>query len=269
MGQTSTRERRRSPKDHREYTSARIGYPRETVPSFQTQGGDFNFSSNNVNRARPPPTNDVKAPVNGFGEPLLQPRSITTIAVIPPVNKTVEKNPKIDQKAPINGAPPPKRNNRKPQAKGKQQKGSPKNEITPKDQPVLTASDKETLKRMESTLNQDTTFPPSVIQIEMDSHHTYEELFGQCMGKDTKIVKIEEPYIFFPWQIHNLIRFLECCVINCPSLKLVKLVTKVSDKPDEQASNFRDLSTSLKNHKINFVVEYGKDRNNIHDRSIV
>lgn len=101
-------------------------------------------------------------------------------------------------------------------------------------------------------------------KIEEDSQHSYESLFSPYM-KDLQAVIIDEPYTQMYYQITNLIRFLEICVVHSPSLRLVKLVTKESSTPNEQLSQLQDLANNLLNRNIKFVVEF---KPGFHDRYI-
>lgn len=104
----------------------------------------------------------------------------------------------------------------------------------------------------------------SSTHIRHGSSHTYESLFAKYMGNDLTVIRIGEPYLQQFHQMRNLVNFLECCVANAPSLRVIKLETKVADNPEEQQKNMRDVAESLKIKGIAFIVEY----TNIHDRKI-
>lgn len=104
------------------------------------------------------------------------------------------------------------------------------------------------------------------IKIERDSKHTYESLFSPFMGTDLTVAIIDEPYMSRMWQFHNLVRFIECCKVNAPSLKLIKLVTKETENPEEQQANLNELAENLLlEWGITLVVEY---KAGLHDRYI-
>lgn len=100
--------------------------------------------------------------------------------------------------------------------------------------------------------------------IRQDSTHTYESLFAPYMGSELTVIRIGEPYLQQFYQMRNFVNFIECCVVNAPSLRVIKLETKMGDNPEEQKKNLKDVEESLKMKKIAFIVEY----TDIHDRKI-
>lgn len=102
-------------------------------------------------------------------------------------------------------------------------------------------------------------------ELQAGSVHTYESLFAEYMDNQLTAIKIADPYIMKTHQMHNFLRFLEVCVLNCPALKVVKLSTQKSDNPEEQQEFFNDMKRSLNKRNIYLLVEF----NVIHDRKIL
>ncbi|XP_073844298.1 MIT domain-containing protein 1-like [Musca autumnalis] len=100
------------------------------------------------------------------------------------------------------------------------------------------------------------------IQIREDSQgHSYETLFGNYLEPDVHEIYLEEPYFQQPYQVGNLVIFLELAVKKCSRLKFIKMLTN-RVRNDIYLS---DIQRSLREKGIEFVVE--KDHH-LHDRKI-
>lgn len=101
--------------------------------------------------------------------------------------------------------------------------------------------------------------------IDENSQHTYETLFAPFMDDKLTGIRIEDPHLNKYHQFHNLVRFLEVCVLNAQSLRVVHLVMKKGDKPEEQQSCLNDIASSLRSRNITLFYELNPG---IHDRCI-
>uniref|UniRef100_A0A1I8N0U0 MITD1 C-terminal phospholipase D-like domain-containing protein n=1 Tax=Musca domestica TaxID=7370 RepID=A0A1I8N0U0_MUSDO len=99
-------------------------------------------------------------------------------------------------------------------------------------------------------------------QIQEDSQgHSYETLIGEYFEADVHEIYLEEPYLQRPYQVENLVIFLEMAVKKCPRLKFVKLLTNRVGND----ANLRDIQGSLRLRGIEFIVERDPRQ---HDRKV-
>lgn len=97
--------------------------------------------------------------------------------------------------------------------------------------------------------------------------YSYELLYGKYLDSGVREIIIEEPYLGRPFQLYNLLMFLELSVTNCINLKVVKVITKRGEDPREQADAFAQMKDELMTaKKVKFIIEYSES---LHDRSIV
>lgn len=101
---------------------------------------------------------------------------------------------------------------------------------------------------------------------ENSSGNSYGHLFGKYLDDGVREIIIEEPYLGRVHQLYNLVMFVELCVMNCPKLKIIKLITKHGEDANEQRNAFSHIKSDLAAKNIKFVVEYSES---LHDRSIV
>lgn len=96
---------------------------------------------------------------------------------------------------------------------------------------------------------------------------SYAQLFGKFLDSNVQEIIIEEPYLGRPFQLYNLLMFIELSVLNCTQLKIIKVITKHGEDPREQATAFSHIKADLQERRqIKLVVEYSES---LHDRSIV
>lgn len=98
------------------------------------------------------------------------------------------------------------------------------------------------------------------------SGHSYGSLFGKYLDSGVREIIIDEPYLGRVFQLYNLLMLIELSVLNCSQLKIIKVVTKRGEDPQEQASAFAQITSDLASRHIKFVFEYSES---LHDRSIV
>lgn len=102
-----------------------------------------------------------------------------------------------------------------------------------------------------------------------DTGYSYDELFGEYL-KGASIVKLEEPYLTNPYQMTNLVRFVEL-LVKIGDCKVFQLVTKPGDTPEEidkLKENLKSLQDTLADMESNTIkFEYEFDSNS-HDRYI-
>ena len=102
-----------------------------------------------------------------------------------------------------------------------------------------------------------------------DTGYSYDELFSEYL-KGASIVKLEEPYLTNPYQITNLVRFVEL-LVKIGDCKVFQLVTKLGDTPEEidkLNENLKSLQDTLADMEGNTMkFEYEFDSNS-HDRYI-
>lgn len=97
--------------------------------------------------------------------------------------------------------------------------------------------------------------------------YSYSQLFGKYLDGAVREIIIEEPYLGRPFQLYNLLMFIELSVLSCGQLKIIKVVTKRGDDPQEQAKALAEIRADLMNSKqIKLDIEYS---DSLHDRSIV
>lgn len=96
--------------------------------------------------------------------------------------------------------------------------------------------------------------------------YSYEQLFGKYLDGGVREMIIEEPYLGRPFQLFNLLMFIELSVTNCGNLKIVKVITKRGDDVKEQTDAFAHIKSDLQFKDVKFVVEFNEA---LHDRSIV
>lgn len=144
-------------------------------------------------------------------------------------------------------------------SKSKEAQPSPQPE-TPVTTLGVSKADLDVLKAMR--VRSETVKETEQILLKKGSTHTYESLFAKYMDNELKTIIIVEPYLMQFVHFHNLVQFLECCCLNAPSLRLIKLVTKKSDHP-EQLSKLKDIQSDLMDRKIAFDFEF---KTSLHDR---
>lgn len=102
-----------------------------------------------------------------------------------------------------------------------------------------------------------------------DTGYSYDELFTEYL-KGASIVKLEEPYLTNPYQMTNLVRFVEL-LVKIGDCKVFQLVTKPGDTPEEidkLSENLKSLQDTLADMEGNpMKFEYEFDSNS-HDRFI-
>lgn len=96
--------------------------------------------------------------------------------------------------------------------------------------------------------------------------HSYATLFGKYLDSGVREIIIEEPYLGRVFQMYNLLMVIELSVLQCSQLKLIKVITKRGEDPQEQATAFAQIKEDLASKHIKLVVEYSES---LHDRSIV
>ena len=98
-----------------------------------------------------------------------------------------------------------------------------------------------------------------------DTGHSYESIMGPYL-RGAKAVVIEDPYIRFPHQIQNFVRFCETC-LKAGTMKAIQLVTGYDDKTQltEISEKLEDLKQSLLEMDIVLDVKLNP---NMHDREI-
>lgn len=102
---------------------------------------------------------------------------------------------------------------------------------------------------------------------ENSTGHSYDKLFGKYLDGDVQEIIIEEPYLGRPFQLYNLLMFVEMCVAGCPKLRIIKVITKHGEDPKEQETAFSHIRTDLMEIRgIKLVIEYSTS---LHDRSIM
>lgn len=79
---------------------------------------------------------------------------------------------------------------------------------------------------------------------------------------------IHEPFIAKPFQLINLVLFIELCVVKCPEIRGIKLVTRLneSEPGSDQREGLKQLTVNLKRHGIALLIEYCAV---VHERCIV
>ena len=96
--------------------------------------------------------------------------------------------------------------------------------------------------------------------------YSYQKLFGKFLDGGVREIIIEEPYLGRPFQMYNLVMFIELSVLNCNQLKIIKVITKHGEDPGEQRNAFAHIKSDLDSRQIKLVIEYSES---LHDRCIV
>ena len=98
-----------------------------------------------------------------------------------------------------------------------------------------------------------------------DTGYSYESIIGPYL-KGAKEVIIEDPYIRYPHQVQNFVRFCEA-VIKEPGIRRIKLITSYDSSygKEEVEEKLSDLQQSLLERDVVLEVEW---RPTMHDREI-
>jgi ATP-dependent Lon protease len=94
---------------------------------------------------------------------------------------------------------------------------------------------------------------------------SYESIFGDYL-KGAKTINIEDPYIRYPHQLQNFLKFCEL-VVKIATAETINLTTGFDDKKqkEEAESKLQTITYSLKDHGITLNIKFNK---NMHDREI-
>lgn len=94
---------------------------------------------------------------------------------------------------------------------------------------------------------------------------SFVKLFGKYLDSGVQEIIIVEPYLGRPFQMYNLLMFIELSVANCSQLKVIKVETKPGEDPKEQASALSQIREDLASRNIKLLSELNPAA---HDRSI-
>lgn len=87
-------------------------------------------------------------------------------------------------------------------------------------------------------------------------NYSYDSLFAKYMGPELTAVRIVEPWLAKRFQLHNLTRLLECCVINAPSLRVVQVCTKPEMVTEDFGIYMKEMKMEMNERKIILVFEF-------------
>lgn len=137
-----------------------------------------------------------------------------------------------------------------------------------KSQSPLTAEDQRKLDTLTEKETQGTYL--AKVEILPGETHSFDSLFGRYMDEKLTTIRIVETYLMSNPQMHNFFHFLEVCVVNSPSLRLIHLITKLAENAPLQLHSLKNIAWALGKKKIVLRVEFDcKSKEKEHDRSIV
>ena len=96
---------------------------------------------------------------------------------------------------------------------------------------------------------------------------TYASLFGDYLRTATEI-KIIDPFIRYPFQVDNLVDFIQTCRDCCNNPEELKIHLSTSNPDDEKVAELIDTFTDLADELAPLGVEFTHDFNATHDRMI-
>jgi ATP-dependent Lon protease len=143
-----------------------------------------------------------------------------------------------------------------------------------KEEDASSKQDKEELSVVTETEKTETSPTPELPTELKEKHfkihygavgYSYESIFGDYLA-GAKNVTVEDPYIRYPHQIQNFLRFCEL-VTKIGTAETINLVTGFDDKKqkEEAESKLQVIAYSLKDHGITLSIKLNQQ---MHDREI-
>lgn len=96
---------------------------------------------------------------------------------------------------------------------------------------------------------------------------SYASLFGDYLRSATEI-KITDPFIRYPFQVDNLVDFIQTCRECCSNPEELKIHLSTSNPDDEKVAEMIDIFDDLKDELTPIGIEFTYDFNAKHDRMI-
>lgn len=96
---------------------------------------------------------------------------------------------------------------------------------------------------------------------------SYASLFGDYLRSATEI-KITDPFIRYPFQVDNLVDFIQTCRECCSNPEELKIHLSTSNPDDEKVAEMIDIFDDLKDELTPIGIEFTHDFDANHDRMI-